>query len=129
MIGLRKFCPNCQKGKHGNDAAYCDLCSTELKNEPNRDFYLSLHIPDSKINIEEDRDTVFCGFPFFLRMQNANSIQAVFFHEYPICANVIKYKNVIGTESTRIHVTDKMLNDFFEKGFKWHHESEMDTWY
>lgn len=126
--GLRKYCPNCDKSKHEDDAAYCALCGVELKNEPKREFYLRLNIPDIKINIEENREGVFLGFPFFLRKTDESLIQVVLFHNYPKCTHLIKNKrDPLGPESYEIIMTDEVLNGFTEKGFNWLHESEIDV--
>lgn len=127
---LRKYCPNCQKSRHEKNAAYCSLCGVELKNEAKREFYLSLKIPDSKINIEENREKVFSGFPFFLRKVEGSSVQVILFHDYPYCTQL--NKNIherLGPISSEINMTDETLNIFLDKGFKWLHESELDTWY
>lgn len=84
---LRKYCPNCNKSKHEDKYAYyCALCGTELKIK--REFYLSLNIPDSKINMEENLESVFNGCPFFLRKIDDSSIQVVLFHDYPKCKHL-----------------------------------------
>lgn len=128
--GLRKYCPNCQKNKHENEAAYCALCGMELKNEPKRELYLRLNIPDSKINIEESQKKAFSGFPFFLRKTDENSVQVVLFNEYPKCSHLIKNRHDrLGPDSIEINMTDELLNEFMDKDFKWLHESELDTWY
>jgi hypothetical protein len=127
--GLRKYCPKCNKSKHESEAAYCALCGTKLKNEPKRDFYLRLNIPDSKIDIEMNRSKVFCGFPFFLRKADAKSVQVVLIDDYPKCSHVIKEHAAILNESNKILMTDELLNSFLNDGFLWIHESEMVTWY
>ncbi|OZQ97337.1 hypothetical protein [Paenibacillus sp. VTT E-133291] len=124
--GLRKYCPNCNKSKHEDKAAYCALCGTELKTELKRKFYLSLNIPDSKINMEENLERVFNGCPFFLRKIDDSSIQVVLFHDYPKCKHLIKDKrDPLGPESSEINMTGERLNALLKKDFNWFHESEL----
>lgn len=128
--GLQKYCPNCNKNKHISEAAYCDLCGTKLKNEPNREFYLRLNIPKSKIDIDQSQKTIFSGCPFFLRKTDEKSVQVVFFDEYPKCKHLTKDKHEpFGPDSTYITMTDKLLKELLNQGFKWLHESELATWY
>lgn len=126
--GLRKYCPNCDKSKHEDEAAYCALCGTELKNEPKRELYLRLNVPDSKINIEDNREGAFIGCPFLLRKTDEISVQVVLFHDYPKCTHLIKNKrDPLSPESSEINMTDELLIGFLEKGFKWFHESDVDV--
>lgn len=123
---LRKYCPICNKSQHEDKAAYCAICGVELKIESKREFFLSLNIPDSKINIEEKREGEFMGCPFFLRKVDESSIQVVLFHDYPKCTHLLKSKySPLGPESSEIEMNTVMLNDLLEKNFNWYHESEI----
>ncbi|OME70108.1 hypothetical protein BK120_33680 [Paenibacillus sp. FSL A5-0031] len=102
----------------------------ELINEPNREFYLRLRIPNSKIDIEQERKTTISVFPFFLRKTDETSVQAVLIHDYPKCKHLIKDIQISRSpESIDIKMTDELLQDFLNQGFIWIHESELATWY
>lgn len=124
--GLRRYCPICSKNKHEDKASYCAICGAELKIESKREFYLGLNIPHSKIDIEENREGEFEGFPFFLRKKDEASIQFVLFHNYPKCTHQFKTMyDFSEAESSEINMTSELLKDLLEKYFIWFHESEV----
>jgi len=91
--GLCKHCPNCNKRKHSSVAYFCELCGTELINEPKREFCLRLRIPNSKIDIEQEQKTTISVFPFLLRKKDETSVQAVLIHEHRLFLMVNCYSS------------------------------------
>jgi len=54
----------------------------------------------------------------------------VLIRDYPICKHLIKDIHTMRSpESIEIKMTDELLQDYLNQGFKWMHVSELDTWY
>lgn len=126
-----RFCPKCQRQKHEEEAAFCCICGTELKNGTLREFYLQLKIPVNKIALEE-KEPAYSMFPFFLRKvdQTKRLFQGITLHEYP--KGILLYvklptKSASADRSDEIILTDTLLDQLLNEGFEWVHHSEYTT--
>jgi len=113
--GLCKHCPNCNKRKHSSVAYFCELCGTELINEPKREFCLRLRIPNSKIDIEQEQKTTISVFPFLLRKKDETSVQAVLIRDYPICKHLIKDIHTMRKRNISINIRKSFFILMFTK--------------
>ncbi|WP_240416495.1 zinc ribbon domain-containing protein [Paenibacillus periandrae] len=132
-VELSKICPKCKRLNHQDDARFCIICGAELKNEPLREFYLSLGVPDRKISLEQNDPCKLSGFfPFFLRKIDPfnNLLHAITLHDYPkgtLLSVEIPKKSPIADKSEEIIMTDSLLEGLISQGFEWLHHSEMST--
>ncbi|MFC5591707.1 hypothetical protein ACFPRA_22735 [Sporosarcina soli] len=132
MKEYSKSCPNCQRFKHEDEAVFCIVCGTKLKNGDLRKFYLSLKVPEHKITWERNRIGKFLGCPFFLRkIDNANHLlQVITLHEFPKgnqSSVRLPARSRAADWTEEIVLTKNLIHDLLNQGFEWFHESEMDT--